>query len=63
MHGDDILLETILVNLIDNALKYSPSHSPIEIQSERVSGGIAIQVADRGCGILAGDEEKIFEKV
>ncbi len=62
VHGDDILLETILVNLIDNALKYSPNHSPIEIQSERVSGGIAIQVADRGCGILPGDEEKIFEK-
>lgn len=62
VHGDDILLETILVNLIDNSLKYSPNHSPIEIQCERVSGGIAIQVADRGCGILPGDEEKIFEK-
>ncbi len=62
VHGDDILLETILVNLIDNALKYSPMHSPIEIQSERISGGIAIQVADRGCGILPGDEVKIFEK-
>jgi two-component system sensor histidine kinase KdpD len=62
VHGDDILLETILVNVIDNALKYSPSHSPIEIQSELTSGGIAIQVADRGCGILPGDEEKIFEK-
>jgi len=62
VHGDDILLETILVNLIDNALKYSPSHSPIEIHSEIVSGGIAIQVADRGCGILPGDEVKIFEK-
>jgi two-component system sensor histidine kinase KdpD len=62
IHADDILLETILVNLIDNALKYSPHHSPIEIQSEPVSGGIAIQVADRGCGILPGDEKKIFEK-
>jgi two-component system sensor histidine kinase KdpD len=62
VHGDDILLETILVNLIDNALKYSPSHLPIEIQSELISGGIAIHVADRGCGILPGDEEKIFEK-
>jgi two-component system sensor histidine kinase KdpD len=62
VHGDDILLETILVNLIDNALKYSPSDSPIEIHSELTRGGIAIQVADRGCGILPGDEEKIFEK-
>ncbi len=62
VHGDDILLETLLVNLIDNALKYSPSHSSIEIESEQVSDGIAIQVADRGCGILPGDEVKIFEK-
>ena len=62
VNGDDILLETVLVNLIDNALKYSPSHTPIEIQSEIAGRGIAIQVADRGCGILPGDEEKIFEK-
>lgn len=62
INGDDILLETVLVNLIDNALKYSPSHKPIEIQSEIAGRGIAIQVADRGCGILPGDEEKIFEK-
>lgn len=62
VNGDDILLETILVNLIDNALKYSPAHSPIEILCESVSDGIAIQVADRGCGILPGDEVKIFEK-
>ncbi len=62
VNGDDILLETVLVNLIDNALKYSPSHTPIEIQSQLAGRGIAIQVADRGCGILPGDEEKIFEK-
>lgn len=62
VNGDDILLETVLVNLIDNALKYSPSHTAIEIQSEIAGRGIAIQVADRGCGILPGDEEKIFEK-
>lgn len=62
VHGDDILLETVLVNLIDNALKYSPNHSPIEIQCEPISDGIAIQVADRGYGILPGDEKKIFEK-
>lgn len=62
VHGDDILVETILVNLIDNALKYSPNHSTIEILCEPSGVGIAIQVADRGCGIIPGDEEKIFEK-
>ncbi len=32
VHGDDILLETVLVNLIDNALKYSPTDSTIEVK-------------------------------
>ena len=62
VHGDDILIETVLVNLIDNALKYSFKPSPIEIQAVSVASGIAIQVADRGRGIIPGDEEKIFEK-
>ncbi len=52
IHGDEILLETILVNLLDNASKYSPTQTPIEIQCGQVSAGIVIQVADRGCGIL-----------
>ncbi len=62
VHGDEILLETVLVNLLDNALKYSPNLSPIEIHCEPVDGGISIQIGDRGCGIVSGDEKKIFEK-
>jgi two-component system sensor histidine kinase KdpD len=61
IHCDEILLETILVNLIDNALKYSPSQTLIEIHCEKLSDGIAIQIADRGCGIIPGDEKRIFE--
>ncbi len=62
VHGDDVLLETVLVNLIDNSLKYSPQQSPIEILCEPRSDGVTFQVADRGCGIVPGDEESIFEK-
>lgn len=61
VQGDDILLETVLVNLIDNALKYSPSSTEVEVQADAMAGGVAIQVSDRGIGILPGDEEKIFE--
>ncbi|MBL8872702.1 MAG: sensor histidine kinase KdpD [Planctomycetaceae bacterium] len=61
IHGDELLLETVLVNLIDNALKYSSSQTSIEIEAHPIKDGIAIQVADRGCGIVAGDEQKIFE--
>ncbi len=60
MHGDEILLETVLVNLIDNALKYSPISTPIEIHACAMAGGTVMEVADRGCGILPGEEEKIF---
>ena len=61
VHGDDILLETILVNLIDNALKYSPEDTAIELCGGNIPGGAAIQVADRGFGIRPGDEKLIFE--
>lgn len=60
-HVDEVLMETILVNLIDNAIKYSPAESPIEIQGAKTADGVAVEVADRGRGLLSGDEKQIFE--
>jgi two-component system sensor histidine kinase KdpD len=60
-HLDEVLIESVLVNLIDNATKYSEPGSPLEICGKTVSGGIAVEVADRGRGLLAGDEHCIFE--
>jgi two-component system sensor histidine kinase KdpD len=59
---DGVLVEQVLVNLLDNALKYTPSGSPIEIIATATDRAVTIEVADRGPGIPPGEEEKIFEK-
>jgi two-component system sensor histidine kinase KdpD len=51
----------ILVNLIENALKYSPADTPIDIAMRGEGEMIAIAVADRGPGVPAAERERIFE--
>lgn len=59
---EPILIEQVLINLIDNALKYTPDGSPLEIEARRVGEQIEIGVLDRGPGIPAADLGRIFEK-
>jgi two-component system sensor histidine kinase KdpD len=51
----------ILVNLIENALKYSPADTPIEVAMRGEGERIAIAVADRGRGVPPAERERIFE--
>jgi K+-sensing histidine kinase KdpD len=51
----------VLVNLIDNAVKYSPTGSPIELGARRDGSELLFWVADRGPGILDTDRERMFE--
>lgn len=50
-----------LVNLVENALKYSPSSEPIEIAVRREDGWLAFSVSDRGKGVPADERDRIFE--
>jgi len=59
---DFVLIVQVLVNLVDNALKYSNPVSPVEIQARQVGKDISVSVNDRGIGVPAGDLEHIFEK-
>jgi two-component system sensor histidine kinase KdpD len=59
---DDVLVEQALVNVLENAAKYSRHGTPIEIRAAAENRELVIEVADRGPGIAAGDEERIFEK-
>jgi two-component system sensor histidine kinase KdpD len=59
---DGALIEQVLVNLVENALRYTPSESPIEISAFETDRAVTIEVADRGPGIPPGEEEKIFEQ-
>ncbi|MEO6167886.1 MAG: HAMP domain-containing sensor histidine kinase, partial [Chitinophagales bacterium] len=60
--ADEIHLTNVIHNLLDNASKYS-THSPeITLSTNNVKGGILIIVADKGIGISAETQRKIFDK-
>ncbi len=59
---DFVLMVQVLVNLLDNALKYSPADTPIEVAARLSDGTLEITVADRGVGVPAEDLERIFDK-
>jgi len=60
--GDESKLRQVLVNLVDNAVKYSPDGGRVEIRLSRQDGHCLIAVADEGLGIPAEEQERIFEK-
>jgi two-component system sensor histidine kinase KdpD len=51
-----------VVNLIDNAIKYSPKESPMTIKASKTETEIILQVIDEGIGIPAEDLERVFDK-
>ncbi len=59
---DFSLMMKVLVNLIDNAVKYAPFGLPIDIQAKKTEGNIEIKILDRGLGIPPSDLEPIFDK-
>jgi two-component system sensor histidine kinase KdpD len=59
---DAVMIGQVLVNLIENALKYTPAGSPLEIGAEISEGEVTVAVADRGPGIPPGQEERLFDK-
>jgi two-component system, OmpR family, phosphate regulon sensor histidine kinase PhoR len=60
--GDEDRLRQVLLNLVDNAVRYSPDGGRIEIQVEPSAGGVRIAVCDEGLGIPHGEEQRIFSK-
>jgi two-component system sensor histidine kinase KdpD len=59
---DFTLIVQVVVNLLENAIKYSPQGSLIEISVSRRAGVARIQVADRGAGIPPEDLARVFDK-
>lgn len=59
---DFVLIEQVLVNLIENAAKYSSPMSTITLRAFRAGNQVVIEVEDEGIGIPAGDLEKVFDK-
>ena len=59
---DRFHLESAIGNLIDNAIKYSPEGSKIEVSARQVEDGISIEVKDSGPGIAEEHHERLFER-
>ena len=59
---DPLLIEQVFMNLLDNALKYTPAATPLELKAEIREGALLIELADRGPGIPEGNKETIFDK-
>jgi two-component system sensor histidine kinase KdpD len=59
---DPKLIELVLVNLIENALRYTPEDTSLYLSARVVDGEVVVQVADEGAGIAEGERERVFEK-
>ncbi|MGZ8374726.1 MAG: DUF4118 domain-containing protein [Nitrospira sp.] len=59
---DGVLLEQVVINLVENAVKYAPSGGTIDLFASASDREIVVEVADRGPGIPVGEESLIFDK-
>ncbi|HYD97275.1 MAG TPA: HAMP domain-containing sensor histidine kinase [Noviherbaspirillum sp.] len=62
IRADEAMISVALVNLIDNAHKYSPADSIVTLSVELDGNEVCVRVADRGSGIAPEDAARIFEK-
>ena len=60
--GDEDLIRRLMVNLLDNAIRYTPPGGAVRVDLERAPAGYALSISDRGPGIAADVQPYIFER-
>ena len=60
---DGVMVEQVLFNLVDNALKYSPPDTPVDIRVSAGEDEVKIEVSDRGPGLAEEETQAVFEKL
>jgi len=61
-HVDPILVEQLLVNLLDNAVKHTAAETPLAIHAHREARRAVLEVADRGGGLPPGPSDRLFDR-
>ena len=59
---DDVLIEQLLVNLLDNAVKYTAPDTAIRVIATATDTSVTVELADGGRGLPHGEEDRVFEK-
>jgi two-component system, OmpR family, sensor histidine kinase KdpD len=59
---DEVSMEQVLMNLLDNAVEYTPAGSALEVTALGRENKLVLEIRDRGPGIPSGKEEQIFQK-
>jgi two-component system sensor histidine kinase KdpD len=59
---DGVLIQHVLINLLENALRYSPEPSPIDVEVSRSERDILLHVRDHGPGVDDAEAERLFER-
>ena len=62
IRGDEGLLRRMLLNVLDNAIKYTPARGKVAISCQICESGYCVTVRDTGCGIPSDLHERIFER-
>jgi two-component system phosphate regulon sensor histidine kinase PhoR len=62
VYGDKKRLEQVMVNLLDNAIKYTPGGGAVRVAVERKARSVVVSVVDTGIGIPSSDIPRIFER-
>ncbi len=62
VEGDRARLKQVVVNLLDNAIKYTPEGGAVQIRVRSANGRAVLEVSDTGVGLAAGDAAHVFER-
>ena len=62
IHVDPVLVQQALIQIFDNAVKYSASHSQIAVAARASDGRLIISVADQGAGLTTAEKSKIWDR-
>jgi signal transduction histidine kinase len=62
VEGDERRITQVILNLLSNAVRFTPSGGEVDVTAERVNGEVTIAVSDTGPGIAAEDHDRIFEE-